>query len=113
MAGPSQYVTLIRLRDNQSSQSQSSSLRSPSQIINDAVTKNGGKVLSAHAMLGYHDICVVTQFQEQENVFKAFAQIKLQQGWITETNSAEPLASFDTIYNEAQRETSSSRSSSR
>jgi hypothetical protein len=100
-----QYVTLIRLRENQSPSS--SSLRSPSQIIGDAVTKNGGKVLSAHAMLGYHDICVVTQFQEQENVFKAFAQIKLQQGWITETNSAEPLANFDTIYNEALRETSS------
>lgn len=102
-----QYVILVRLRE----QSQSSSgLRNPSQIITDAVQKHQGKVLSAVAMLGYHDICIIAQFPTQEDAFGASATLKVQNGWLTETNAAQPLANFDKIYSEAsQTPTTSSR----
>lgn len=108
-----QYITLVRLRGDQASGSSSSSspLRNPSQIVNDAVKKNGGTVLSSHATLGRHDIVVISQFPDQQSAMKAFTQIGVQNSWQTETLAAEPLANFDTIYSEAQRDTS--RSSSR
>src|SRR5260370_33863993 len=94
------YVTLVRLRESQ----QSSPLQSPDQIIKDAVAKSGGKLLSAHATLGFYDIVMLTEFPDQQSAFKCSTSLKVNHNWITETNAAETLAQFGPIYQEVARE---------
>lgn len=98
------YVILARLREN--GDSQSSALRTPSQIVSDSVSKAGGKIVSAHATLGFYDLCIVASFPDQPSAFRASTTLKTQHNWITETMAAEPLANFDSIYSEIQKETS-------
>lgn len=105
------FVTLVRLRDASQPQTQSSSLRSPSQIVSDAVKQAKGKVLSQHATLGFYDLVIVAEYPDTQSAFKAGTILKTQHQWIPETMLAEELSQFDSIYNEAQRETTSSRSS--
>lgn len=103
------FVTLVRLRDaSQSHSTQSSSLRSPSQIVNDAVKQSGGTLISASATLGFYDLVIVAQYPDTHSAFKAGSILKTQHNWIPETMAAEDLSSFDKIYSEVQKETSTS-----
>lgn len=101
------YVSLVRLRENNSS-SQSSSTQGPSQIAQEIVKQNGGNVVSADALLGFYDLCIRSQFPDKKSALQAFTTLKLQHNWITETHQSEPLDSFDQIFNKAQRESSNS-----
>lgn len=103
-------VTLVRLRDSQSSSS--SSLRSPSQIVAETVKQSKGKIVTSLATLGFYDLVIVAEYPDLNSAFKASATLKTH-GWITETMAAEDLSSFDQIYAEAQRETTTSGSSQR
>lgn len=101
------YVSLVRLRE--SNTSQTSSTQGPSQIAQDIVKQNGGNIVSADVLMGFYDLCIRTQFPDKKSALQAFTTLKLQHSWITETHQSDPLDSFDQIFNKAQRELTSRR----